>query len=222
MKTVRNKTFETNSSSCHSITFCGDSYEPSAREPLYLDTEYFSCHEITSWQEKLMYAYMCFLDVFDTKAANAKFEYFNSAPDEVKKWLSENEGYKFPDVKKCSNNEVELYYKGYYESGRIIDIDYPEQLYEKLRHEFKTVIDNVISAFASHDVKVIFKPEVAPFLEDKARQPRSLTCGDRIDHQSAPREDSDAWALGCFFYNPESLYQWVVDTNTKVDMDYDG
>ena len=207
MKTVRFNTFETNSSSCHSITFSskGSGFESRRAESVITinlrsnDFGWEECEYVDA-QSKFEYWLACFEDCASLRVRE-KF----AAATKKDVWTS------YPSDK----NPL------------------PEAVWNEAFEEVYTRLVDVLTFLRDHDVAFHieyddYTHELEEYLADFNRlntfNPESddfnflVYMGYGIDHQSAPHEDSNAYALG--WSTPEEVYDWVFgDGSVRTDND---
>lgn len=208
MKTIRFNTFETNSSSCHSITFSskGSGFEnrQHAKNPIIITLQSNSFgwkeREYCDSQSKFEYWFACFEDCASLKVRE---KFVKATKKDV--WTS------YPSEK----NPL------------------PESIWNEAFEEVYANLVDVLTFMREHDV--IFHIEYdgytheleeyfTDFTKLNAFNPHSdnfnfiVEMGYGIDHQSAPLEDGDAYRLG--WSTPEEVYDWVFgDGSVRTDND---
>ena len=208
MKTIRFNTFETNSSSCHSITFSskGSGFEnrQHAKNPIIilLRSNDFGCaeHEYFDAQSKFEYWFACFNDCASLKvreklAAATKKDIWSSYPSE-----------KNPLPKPVWDEAFEEVY------ANLVDVLTFMRDHDVIFHiEYDSHTHELEEYFTDFIKKNIFNPHSDDFNF-------IVNMGWGIDHQSAPFEDDNAYRLG--WSTPEEVYDWVFgDGSVKTDND---
>ena len=223
MKYIRRGTFETNSSSCHSITFdnsgnnvqgetkhlyaearniyCGSNNYQYDREGGY---EYDAGAPLGNPQEKFEYALICYLEQLETMANDEKEKWYNEHPDEKAKY----------DTK-----ELNVRWNA----------PLPEEIYNKLVDDYKTTKSFIIDTFANeYDIEVEWDIPDPRTLDEVNSSNSSYTKGlfdidGCIDHDSSCIQHvEDAWKLADMVRDPYQLYNWTfIDTN-DVTLMYNG
>lgn len=207
MKTIRKNVFETNSSSCHSITFSskGSGFESRRTEDpivITLRSSDFGWeeHEYFDAQSKFEYWLACYEDcaslrVHEKFAAATKKDVWTSYPSD-KNPLPENIWDEAFEEVYANFVDVLTYLR---EHGVIFHIEYDDYTHE-------------------------LEEYLTDFNRNNAYDPQSGTfnflveMGYGIDHQSAPHEDSDAYRLG--WSTPEEVYDWIFgDGSVRTDND---
>lgn len=208
MKTIRFNTFETNSSSCHSITFSskGSGFENRrhTESPIIITLQSndfgWEEREYYDFQSKFEYWLACFGDcaslrVCEKLAAATKKDIWSSYP----------------------SKENPL----------------PESIWDEAFEEVYANLVDVLTFMRDHDV--IFHIEYdgytheleeyfTDFIKKNIFNPYSdrfnfiVYMGWGVDHQSAPKENEEAYRLG--WSTPEEVYDWVFgDGSVKTDND---
>ena len=207
MKTIRKNGFETNSSSCHSITFSskGSGFESRrAEDPIVITLK----SNDFGWEE---------CEYFD---AQSKFEYWRACFEDC---ASLRVREKFAAAKK----------KDVWTSYPSEKNPLPEAIWDEAFEEVYANFVDVLTFLREHDVIFHIEyddctHELEEYLTDFYRlnnfDPNSGTfnflveMGYGIDHQSAPHEDGDAYRLG--WSTPEEVYDWVFgDGSVRTDND---
>ena len=208
MKTIRFNTFETNSSSCHSITFSSKGSGFANRQ--YVESAIIITLKSSDfgWEERKYYD------------SQSKFEY----------WLA--------CFKDCASLRVREKFaaaakKGVTSLYSSEKNPLPESVWNEAFEEVYTRFMDVLSFL--RDNNVIFHieyddctHELEEYFTDFNRlntfNPQSdqfnflVEMGWGIDHQSAPYEDDSAYCLG--WSTPEEVYDWVFgDGSVKTDND---
>ena len=212
MKTIRFNTFETNSSSCHSITFSSQGSGLTNRQ--YTESAIIITLKSNDfgWEER------------EYHDPQSKFEY----------WLA--------CFKDCASLRVCEKFAAATNKGVISSLyplypseknPLPESIWNEAFEEVYANLMDVLTFMREHNV--IFQieydgytHELEEYLTDFNRlnifNPYSdnfnfiVDTGWGIDHQSAPFEDSDAYRLG--WSSPEEVYDWVFgDGSVKTDND---
>ena len=208
MKTIRKNVFETNSSSCHSITFSskGSGFEnrEHAENPIIITLRSndfgWAEHEYFDAQSKFEYWFACFNDcaslrVREKFAAATKKDIWSSC-------LSE----KNPLPESIWNEAFEEVY------ANLVDVLTFMRDHDVIFHiEYDSYTHELEEYFTDFIKKNIFNPH-----SDKFNFIVDMCWG--IDHQSAPFEDDNAYKLG--WSTPEEVYDWVFgDGSVKTDND---
>ena len=224
MKYIRRGTFETNSSSCHSITFnndgnnvqgdtkllyaearniyCGSSNYQYDRDSGY---EYDAGEDLGNPQEKFEYALICYLEQLETMANDEKEKWYDEHPDEKEK-LNLPEGFSIR-----------------------WNAPLPEEIYNKLVDDYKATKSLIIDIFANeYDIEVEWDIPDPRTLDEinssKSSYTKNLFDVDGcIDHDSSCIQHvEDAWTLADMVRDPYQLYNWTfIDTN-DVTLMYNG
>ena len=207
MKTIRKNVFETNSSSCHSITFSskGSGFESRRAEgPIVITLK----SNDFGWEE---------CEYFD---AQSKFEYWLACFEDC---ASLRVREKFAAATK----------KDIWSSYPSKENPLPESIWDEA---FKEVYANLVDVLTfMRDRDVIFHIEYdrytheleeyfTDFIKKNIFNPHSdnfnfiVYMGWGVDHQSAPIENKEAYRLG--WSTPEEVYDWVFgDGSVKTDND---
>ena len=208
MKTIRFNTFETNSSSCHSITFSskGSGFEnrEHAENPIIITLRSndfgWTEHEYFDAQSKFEYWFACFNDcaslrVREKFAAATKKDIWSSCPSE-----------KNPLPESIWDEAFEEVY------ANLVDVLTFMRDHDVIFHiEYDSYTHELEEYFTDFIKKNIFNPH-----SDKFNFIVDMCWG--IDHQSAPFEDDNAYKLG--WSTPEEVYDWVFgDGSVKTDND---
>lgn len=208
MKTIRFNTFETNSSSCHSITFSskGSGFEnrEHAENAIIITLK----SNDFGWEER---------EYYDPQS---KFEYWLAC---FKDCASLRVREKF-----AAATKKDILYSYLSEKNPL-----PESIWDKAFKEVYTNLVDVLTFMRNHDVIFHieydgYTHELEEYLTDFNRlntfNPHSddfnfiVDMGYGIDHLSAPHEDRDAYRLG--WSTPEEVYDWVFgDGSVKTDND---
>lgn len=207
MKTIRKNTFETNSSSCHSITFSNKGSGFERRRDRDLVSITLKSNDF-GWEER---------EYCDSQS---KFEYWLACYEDC---ASLRVREKFA---KATNKDVWSSYPT--EKNPL-----PESVWDEAFEEVYTRFMDVLTFFRDHDVIFHIEydnyiHELEDYLTDFNRlntfNPHSshfnfiVDMGYGIDHQSAPHEDEDAYRLG--WSTPEEVYDWVFgDGSVETDND---
>ena len=208
MKTIRKNVFETNSSSCHSITFSskGSGFEnrEHAENPILITLRSndfgWEEEEYTDSQSKFEYWFACFADcaslrVREKFAAATKKDVLTSYPSD-KNPLPESVWDEAFEEVYANLVDVLTFMR---EHNVIFHIEYDGYTHEL--EEYLTDF-NRLNTFNPHSDDFNFIVDM----------------GYGIDHQSAPHEDRDAYSLG--WSSPEEVYDWVFgDGSVKTDND---
>lgn len=203
MKTIRKNVFETNSSSCHSITFSekGSGCRP-AKASIDLRSNDFG------WEEE------------EYTDSQSKFEY----------WLA---CFEDCSALRIREKFAEVLHKDAWSAYPSKERPLPENVWEEAFEEVYAHFVDVLSYLRDNGVEFLIKyndytHELEEYLTDfnrnNAYDPEFghfnflVDMGYGIDHQSAPHEDSDAYNLG--WSDPEDVYDWVFgDGFVKTDND---
>ena len=227
MKYIRRGTFETNSSSCHSITFNNDGNNVQGEtKSLYAEArniycgsgnyqynreygyEYDAGAPIGNPQGKFEYALICFIEQLNTLANDRKEKWYNEHPDEKAKY----------DTK-----ELNVRWNA----------PLPAKIYNELVEDYETTKDLIIDIFANeYDIEVEWDiPD--PRTLDEVNSGKSYNgnfytrdlfdVDGCIDHDSSCIQHvEDAWTLADMVRDPHQLYNWTfIDTN-DVTLMYNG
>ena len=208
MKTTRFNTFETNSSSCHSITFSNQGSGFANRR--YAENAIIITLKSNDfgWEER---------EYYDPQS---KFEYWLAC---FKDCASLRVREKF-----AAATKKDILYSYLSEKNPL-----PESIWDEAFEEVYANLVDVLTFMRNHDV--IFHIEYggctheleeyfADFSKKNIFNPHSdrfnflVETGWGIDHQSAPNENLDAYHLG--WSTPEEVYDWVFgDGSVKTDND---
>lgn len=208
MKTTRFNTFETNSSSCHSITFSskGSGFENRRHAKnliiITLRSNDFGWEEREYYdpQSKFEYWLACFKDCASLRVR----EKFAAATKKGVKSLYPSE--KNPLPESVWNEAFEEVYTNLVDVLTFMrnhDVIFHIE-YDSYTHELEEYFDDFIkkNIFNLHSDNFNFIVDM----------------GWGIDHQSAPYEDDSAYCLG--WSTPEEVYDWVFgDGSVKTDND---
>lgn len=226
MKTIRRGTFETNSSSCHSITFnnsgtlntegleyleasasgtyCGsDNYQYEDSE--YGGYTYDAGAVITDLQKKFDYAMVCYAEYLNYRAMHEdKRDWYAEHPDEAKKYQKESDW----------------------------RIPLPEDVYNVLVEDYNRTRDDIVNTFERHGILVDWKiPEPTDFNTINTRKGYDgqiwiddfLSIDGAIDHDSSCSQHSeDAWRLAELCHNPEGLFEFIFIPTNEIFIQYCG
>ncbi len=199
MKTIRHNTFETNSSSCHSITFSskGSGILPSGDFILQVkggDYEW-EVETYSNAQDKFSYWFSAFID-----CANIRF--YDVAKENEKQGKSREDAFN-ATFEETYNKlaQVLLYLRDKGIHLYIFYDDWEHDLEDYLRDlQIKNTYDDTKFAGYSPGFEFLVETDFG------------------IDHQSAPREDGDCRDLG--ESSPEEVFDWVFgDGEFKTDND---
>lgn len=195
-ETIRYNTFETNSSSCHSITFStisGNVNESNKKLEFKGDDFGWEVETYTDPQHKFSYYLVCLLDYIYYRQLNDSKDYYNPPKDEwgyVSFWITDNKEEFDEHNKKC-----------------------PKDIYFHWIQFLINTIENLVSYFESKGVEFTFydkngsKTEFDWFIYELkelnskktwkkcSKIPDLIDFGGYIDHQSAPSESSEAESL---------------------------
>lgn len=222
MVSVRFNTFETNSSSCHSITFnnmgeidtkgitemvitakgsyCGsENYGYDEEYDFYYDLGDF----LTSPIEKMNYAIICFV------------EYLN---------------------RRARIEDKEDWYKKHKDSNVKFDRDKPHktllplEVYNSLLSIYETTKDSIIDFFGKKGIKVDWqlpKPTDLDEINSEIDKPYSsrllIEIDGYIDHDSSCfQHEPQPWKLAELCQNPEKLFDFVFRPTNKIFIQYCG
>lgn len=207
MKTIRKNVFETNSSSCHSITFSSEGSGLERRRDGNLASITLKSNDF-GWAER---------EYCDSQS---KFEYWLACYEDC---ASLRVREKFAEA---ANKDVWSSYPT--EKNPL-----PESVWDEAFEEVYTRFMDVLTFFRDHDVIFHIEyddciHELEDYLTDFNRlntfNPHStqfnfiVDMGYGIDHQSAPHEDENAYRLG--WSSPEEVYDWVFgDGSVETDND---
>lgn len=227
MKYIRRGTFETNSSSCHSITFdndgknvqgdtkvlyaearniyCGSSNYQYNREYGY---EYDAGAPIGNPQGKFEYALICFIEQLETMANDDKVKWYDEHPDEKAKY---------------ETKDFSIRWRA----------PLPEKIYKRIVDDYEITKSLIIEKFADkYGIEVEWEiPEPRSLEEvnngkysDGTPCIRSLFDVDGcIDHDSSCiQHTEDAWTLANMVRDPEELYNWTFIETNDVTLMYCG
>ena len=183
MVTIRRNVFETNSSSCHSITIVDDVASDHNGTVLYACGDDFGWERdtITSHQKKFSYWCVAALDrLCDLLYIDSKNLYLQKAKTEEER------------------TEIELGDNSLQKSS-IVKYD------DKVRY----IRDTVGDYFSKRGVEIIWDDEDENWFFNLDGEYHTPNLDGYIDHQSAPCEDSDCRNLAELWKDPEALYNFV-------------
>lgn len=220
MKTIRCGTFETNSSSCHSITFNNDGENVQGDiKSLRAEAENYYCGShnyqydyedgyrysydagapIGNPQGKFEYALICYIEQLNTIANDKKCEWYDKHPDECNKYDNIRWG------------------------APLLD-----EIYDELVEDYNNTKNLIIDVFKNEygiDVKWNIPEPLSLEEVNSGRFADGTSCvrdlievNGCIDHESSCTEHTeDAWELADMVRDPYQLYNWVfIDTNDVI------
>ena len=219
MKTIRRGTFETNSSSCHSITFNNNGKDVRGNtQILYAearnvycgsgnyqydhddDYEYDAGAPIGNPQGKFEYALICFVEQLNTIAEYKKIAWYDKHPEEKAKYESDgmNVRWNAPLTAEIYNELVEDY-----ESTKNLII-------ETFQNEYGiNVVWEIPAPRSLEEVNSGKTYTGVPYAKEL------IDVDGCIDHDSSCTQHvEDAWKLADMVRDPHQLYNWTfIDTN---------
>lgn len=228
MKYIRCGTFETNSSSCHSITFNNDgSNVQGETKVLYAEARNVYCGSsnyqydrdggytydagapLGNPQGKFEYALICYIEQLETMVDDEKEKWYNEHPDEKEKLkLSEDSSIRW-------------------------NAPLPEEIYNKIVDDYKTTKNLIIDTFAK-DYGIEVEWDIPdPITLNEVNSGKSYSCkfytkelfdvDGCIDHDSSCTQHvEDAWALADMVRDPHQLYNWTFIETNDVTLMYCG
>lgn len=229
MLSIRESVFETNSSSCHSITFSSKGSAAKPQENCWLHLDFRG--DDWGWEHR---------EYYDPQA---KFEYWLNAfvANQADKMSLENKKARGVDSYWITSYTGDDPSKWNVTRGPCL-----EEVYNKILEETKEKLKAVLDKFTEYQVEFFFTPSEGnednyvqsneDFLrvfeelnritdEDKKNLCNNefnyyVDLGYGIDHQSAPREDNDCKTLAEL--EPEDVVDWVLgDGSFETDNDND-
>lgn len=227
MLSIRENVFETNSSSCHSITFSNKGSAAKPREHCWLHLDFRG--DDWGWEHRTYYD------------PQAKFEYWLNAfvANQADKMSLENE-----KARGVEGYYITSYVGDHPEKWNVTRGPCLEEVYNKILAETKEKLKAVLDKFTEYQVEFFFTPSEESkdkYIQDNEEYLRVfeelnlvtednkknlcnsefdyyVNLGYGIDHQSAPRESSECKALAEL--EPEGVIDWVLgDGSFETDND---
>lgn len=196
MVTIRKNVFETNSSSCHSITITDDVAENQNDEVLR------ACGDEFGWEH----------DIISTP--QKKFSYWCVAALD---WLCDllYKDSKEIDIKNAST-EAEK------KRLRYVDMPLHKSSITKYDDKIRYIKESIGSYFSSRGVTIIWDGEYEEekWSFDLSGEQHTSNIDGYIDHQSAPGEDKECRELAELWKDPEALYNFIFG-NSYIETDND-
>ena len=207
MKTIRSNVFETNSASCHAITFSHNAVcNHTGVLRMFAEQSYSGGGILDTPEEKADYFSVALATYLRAKYINKHFEFWNGR-------ISDSSSIKEELGDACGDS--------YLQKFPLIP-----SIARELISEAKRLMDEIQAEFKSHGVEVSFSEGNYGFIVAEDRKiTRSMRVQDiydlisfqgDIDHSSSPEEDPDCDAakLAKLAYNPESLYEFIFNDST--------
>ena len=185
MLAIRKNVFETNSSSCHSISFASDSAEGYSGKVLYADGEDFGWEYNVLCTPQKKFSYWVVASLY-----NIYNQLWKEAKDDYKsKWENDPsyDEWNFP-----WNTKIVAKYN------------------DKVEYIKKEVEDY----FASKDVTIIWRDDDMGFNYGLFAEDHEPSINGYIDHQSAPDEDTLCKDFAELWKSPEELFNFIFNSST--------
>ena len=220
MKTIRNNVFETNSSSCHSLTFFDDVREHDFEKVSRL---YFSA-------DKYFYGGDCYISDATTKG-----RYYSCALASYIELQRENLKRKYYLRKKIISDDMFLYDDPNYFDLKIkvkqlpkkeFENNYhkyswllkcPEKIVQQIQDLLNTIKNSLNDFFKQKNIEIIWTDIENPHHDwTMIKSDGNIDTTECIDHQSDALESNDCYRLAELYKNPENLYNWILDKNCTI------
>lgn len=223
MRTIRNSAFETNSSSCHTITFVGDkllNYWPKRDYPeLRMSSEenYYGGGEYNDPITKAMYfsdalsAYVLREKAFKLveyyKVAGVTKDDLDEPTENVVKYLVERKNHK---GEAATDKEYESCLFNFSEYLKM-----PDEITDQMEEWMSQIKDSIEAYFENEGTKIIWVDT------DGDDWTKTFNPKGSIDHQSNIYEDDACVELAELFMNVPALYKWIMSKEGSLYLDTD-
>lgn len=219
MKTIRNNVFETNSSSCHSITF-NNVLSPNFENVKKL---YFSCDEyfyggdvtVDDAETKALYYSVALASYIKMKLEDYKRDFFlknfESRFDYFKNFGSDYGVNYQNELKTISKKDFK---KNYYNFSWVLV--YPPEVIkkgQKLLNKIKKKLDNY---FNEKGVEIVWTDRNNQNKDWTILTDEGVKSTECIDHQSSASESPECVIFVEFYKTPEKVYNWILNKNCSV------
>ena len=227
MRTIRLKTFETNSSSCHTITFVNndslvDYWSKNDFHELRMSSEenYYAGGEFNDPPTKAMY-FSDALSAYVLRELSTKIaDYYKVAGVREEDFTEEASDYAkerlltrtLHNGKHMDDQAFENQLFNFAESLKI-----PDEIMTEMSEWVSQIKDSIEGYFENEGVKIIWTSSDSGEDWTKTFKPEGS-----IDHQSNIYEDDNCLELAELFMNVPLLYKWIMSKQGSLYLDCDG